>query len=117
MSQNVGYQSEEPHSIAKLQNSENEMEIEEIRADARDDGSIDGHFKYGAIKNSDGTVFQLGLNVDHIVEISEQFDHSTLIESLMSSEEIDYAGYIGEDLIGGANSNPDYNCLHIFEFF
>ncbi len=108
MSQNVGYQSEEPHSIAKLQNSGNEMEIEEIRSDARDDGSIDGYFKYGAIKNTDGTVFQLGLNVDQIVEISEQFNHNTLVESLMSSEEIDYAGYIGEDLIGGANSNPDY---------
>ncbi len=102
--ENIGYVMEDDHSVIILQNGEDERIIEEIREDV----ISDSHYKYGAIKNNDKTVFQLGVDVGHIVDLSEQFEHQVIIEDLGSNEKVIYVSYIGSDFITTANNTLEY---------
>lgn len=106
ISANIGHVVESDHPISKFLDSSDETLIEDVREDTS--GNRLGSYKYGAIKNSDGTVFQLGLAADELVRMTRQFQINGVIDDLMESEEILYAGYLNTDYVYTANSNDDF---------
>lgn len=94
------------HPILKFVSSDENMMIEDVREDT--EGNVEGFYKYGAIKNNDGTVFQLGIRVDELVERTEQFQHQVIIDDLTYTEDVEYGSYINNDYITQANSDEDY---------
>lgn len=103
---NIGWISDSEHSISLFQSSSEEVITEEIREDA--DGDFEGFFKYGNIKNSDGSVFQIGFNVDHIVEMLEQFHEQALIDDLVATDDVMYANYIDNNYLSIASNDEEY---------
>ncbi len=103
--ENIGYnpEGEEGHPMIKFRESNENTIMEDIRLDIVSDIYI----KYGAIKNSDGNIFQAGINADHINALTKQFSYQVLMEELGSDKEIVYARFIDRDLLAIADSNPD----------
>lgn len=87
-------------------NSDEEIMLEEPREDQT--GYLIGLYKYGAIKNDDGTVFRLGEPADELISMTEDFEMGNVINDLMSSELITYAGFIDSDYTYLANNNKDF---------
>ncbi|MDN6672330.1 MAG: methyl-accepting chemotaxis protein, partial [Staphylococcus equorum] len=71
-------------------------------------GELDGYYKYGAIKNSDRTIFQVGIDADEYMEMKSHFDISRVINDLMETEDIAYAGFLDTNYRYTANSNHDF---------
>ncbi|OLS03248.1 methyl-accepting chemotaxis protein [Tissierella creatinophila] len=103
--ENIGYDpaGEKDHPMSKFINSDETELMEGIRHDTVSDVYI----KYGAIKNTDGTLLQAGINADHINELTEQFSYQRLMEELVLDEEIVYTTFIDKNLVAIADSNPE----------
>ena len=97
---------ESDHAISSFLESTDETLIEEPRGDSS--GNRMGSYKYGAIKNNDGTVFQLGVAADELIKITRQFEINGMIDDLMESGDVSYAGYLNTDYVYTANSNSDF---------
>lgn len=95
---------QEEHSMTKFINGDNTELMEDIRHDSVGDTFI----KYGAIKNPDGTIIQIGLNADYINNLTKQFEYQTIIDDLMANEEVVYAGFLDNNYIYQANSGEDF---------
>lgn len=93
-------------SVPIFQNTNEEILLEDIREDI--DSNYSGFYKYGAIKTDQGSVFQIGINVDHIVELTKQFEEQVLIEDLVNTDDVMYASYIDKNYISIANNDEEY---------
>ncbi|OLS01805.1 methyl-accepting chemotaxis protein [Tissierella creatinophila] len=101
MPDNIAWAPGEDHPITILRKSNETELMEKIRKD-----SVSGvHFKYGAIKNSDGSIIQVGINADYIYNLTEQFSYQALMEDLVLSDEIVYATFIDTNLVAIADSD------------
>jgi len=101
--QNLGWHPDENHPLYSFINSNETELIEEIRTDAVSGESM----KYGAVKNSDGSFVQAGINAENVTKLVEQFDHQKLVEELASNNEIVYALYIDKNLTAVAHSDTE----------
>lgn len=102
--ENIGYVSDGDHSVKKLQNSSEELVVEEIRESTL----ADVNNKFGAIKNSDGTVFQVGVDASELIQMTSRFEHQKIIDDMVSTEDVMYASYINENFIPEASSDESY---------
>lgn len=105
--ENIGRTFDSDHEIPLFINSDAEVMIEEIRENTGE--NVDGYYKYGAIRNNDGSVFQVGVGVDDFVEMMDQFQIEVLISDLVTTDNVMYAGYINNEFISTANSDPAYS--------
>lgn len=108
---NIGWKFDESHPLYSFMNSSETELIEDIRKDA----VSNTYRKYGAIKNSDGTFVQVGINADHINALTEQFKYQRLVEELALSREIVYAVFIDKDLKAAAHSDTERIGLDLSE--
>ena len=82
----------------------NEIELmEEIRKSVQSDH----YYKYGIVKNPDGTAIQVGIEADTIREITEQFEYQKLLEEFAADDEIVYALFIDRNFKAIAHSEKD----------
>ncbi len=93
--ENIGYdpKNEENHPMTKFIESDNTELMESIRFDTVSSVNI----KYGAIKNPDGTIYQVGINADHITQLTEQLSYQSLMINLSEREDIYYASFVDTD--------------------
>ena len=100
---NIGWVADEDHPITLFRKSNRNELKEDIREDA-----ISGElFKYGAIKNFDGTVIQAGIKADSISMLTEQFGNQRLVEEMANNDKVVYALYVDNDLKATAHSMKD----------
>ena len=109
--ENIGWKPDESHALYSFINNDETELMEDIRKDA----VSDTYRKYGAIKNSDGTYVQAGINADHINALTEQFKYQRLVEELALSREIVYAVFIDKDLKATAHSDTERIGLDLSE--
>lgn len=103
---NLGWVSEPGHSIRDFQQTSERVQTEPIREDSG--GDFEGFYKYGIIKNSDGSVWQLGKNVDNIIEMQSRFGAQVIMDRMSEHEEVVFLGYMNLDLEMIANTNKDF---------
>lgn len=82
-----------------LRSSEAEL-IEDIRKDEISNTYV----KYGAIKNPDGTVVQVGVPGEQVINLTERFGYQRLMTDLADTDELVYATFIDNNLQGIAHS-------------
>lgn len=100
---NIGWAPDKDHPITLFRKSNRNELKEDIREDA-----ISGElFKYGAIKNFDGTVIQAGIKADSISMLTEQFGNQRLVEEMANNDKVVYALYVDNDLKVTAHSIKD----------
>lgn len=103
MPDNVGWKTDDKHSIYLLQNGSDNEVIEAIRQH-----SVTGvYYKYGAIKRADGIVVQAGIIADTVNKITEQFSYQRLVEDLATDKDVVYALFIDNNLQVTAHSMID----------
>ena len=79
----------------------------ELKEDIRKDELSGEFFKYGAIKNFDGTIIQAGINAESINILTEQFGNQRLVEEMANNDKVVYALYVDNDLKATAHSMKD----------
>lgn len=104
--ENIGLIVDSAHAVPTFLQNDDEYIIEDIRKSI--DENMEDYYKYAAIKNSDGSVFQLGISANEIVALSERFSHQVLIEDLVATENVMYASYVDQDLVTIANNDESY---------
>lgn len=80
----------------------------ELMQEIRQDAVTVTYYKYGALKNPDGTVIQMGIEADYIYELTEQFSYQTLMDELNANDEIVYALFTDTNLQVSAHSIKDH---------
>ena len=109
--ENIGWKPDENHPLYSFMHSNETELMEELREDA-----VSGAYKkYGAVKNSDGSIVQAGINADDVNSLTEQFNYQRLVEELASSKEIVYALFIDKDLKATAHSDSERIGLDLSE--
>lgn len=106
LSTNVSKVIDSDHPIMDFIGSDEKILLEEPRED--DTGYLIGFYKYGAIKNENGTIFQLGESADELIAITNNFKIEGIIDDLMKTEDITYAGFVDSDYMYQANSSEDF---------
>lgn len=106
VSDNIGRSIDEDHAIMDLIASNEDRMTEEVREDM--DGALEGFYKYDAIKNADGSIFQLGVDADELMLLTNQFTIETIIEDLTASEDVAYAGFVDTNYVSTAHSNSAF---------
>lgn len=101
--ENIGRIFESTHQIPIFLNSEEEVLVEDIRENTG--GNREGFYKYGAIKTTDGSAFQVGLNVNDFVEMTNYFHIDELINDLSTTDDIVYITYIDSEFVSTASSD------------
>ncbi|MBI4858528.1 MAG: HAMP domain-containing protein [Acetobacterium woodii] len=79
----------------------------ELMEEIRKNTDNDAYFKYGYVKSNTGEFVQAGIAADRVLELTDKFGYQALIDELASDENIVYASFINNDLIGVADSNKD----------
>lgn len=75
-----------------------------------EDSKSDKDFKYGYIKSSNGTFIQVGIDVDQVQGIIEEFGYQRIMENIGGGESLEYAALIqdvGGELTTTAHSKKD----------
>lgn len=99
----IGWEAEEGHPLYDFFNSGEDELMEEIRMDVESGD----YYKYGNIRNPDGSFVQVGIEANHVNELTEQFSYQSLVEDLGENEEIVYAVFTDKDLKAVAHSIKD----------
>ena len=111
MPEYIGWEPEEDHSLYSFFRSGEAELMEEIRMDV-ESGDF---FKYGNIKNPDGTFMQLGINAGYINDLTEQFSYQRLLDNIGQRDEIVYAVFIDKNLQATSHSIKDRIGLDLSE--
>lgn len=89
----IGWAPPKGHPVEKFMlSSENEL-MEGIRKDSESEN----YNKYGYIKNSDGSLIQIGIRANEVEALTKKFGHETLINELLIDDNIVFASFINED--------------------
>ena len=98
----IGWTPPKGHPVEKFMlSSENEL-MEGIRKDSESEN----YNKYGYIKNSDGSLVQIGIRANEVEALTKKFSHETLINELVIDDNIVFASFINEDFEILASSDP-----------
>ncbi len=107
----LGWKPETGHIVNEFIASGDKELIEDIRQ-----SSITGEYiKYGYLKNSDGSIINIGLPADEIYELTERFSYQGIVDDLILNEDIAYAMIMDKE--GGviASSLPEQTGLSYAE--
>lgn len=96
----IGWQPDADHPLHSFFNSSNVEFIEDLRQDFV---SLT-YYKFGTLRNPDGTFVQVGINANHINQIASQFSHQRLVQQLASGNEIVYAFFTDNTFTVAAHS-------------
>lgn len=107
----LGWEPDESHPLYTFFRSGEDELMEEIRADV----ATGTHYKYGTVRLPDGTFVQVGINADHINELTEQFSFQRLVDDLAARDEIEYALFADKNLQATAHSIKDRIGLDLSE--
>lgn len=100
---NIMWEPAEDHPISLLiKGNENEL-MEDIRQDP----VSESYFKYGALKNPDGSVVQAGINADYIYDLTDKFSYQSLMEDLAQKDEVIYALFIDKEMQAVAHNDKE----------
>ena len=100
---NINWVPAEDHPIPVLMKSDEK----ELMEGLREDGVSGKFFKYGALKNPDGSVVQAGIEADYINDLTNQFSYQSLMENLAEKDEIIYALFVDKDLKAIAHNDKE----------
>lgn len=103
--ENIGVVLDLDHPIIKFKDGGEETMIEETRSSKE---NSEEYYKYGAIRNDDGSIFQIGVSANEIVALSKQFQNQVIIDDLTDTEDVMYASYIDNNYKVVANSDESY---------
>ena len=106
IAENIGRTFDADHPIPIFLASNEEMLIEDVRANVG--GNLEGSYKYGAIRNQDGSVFQLGESANELVALTEQFKIDRIIEDLMEGDNVNYVTFINPEYTATISSDEAY---------
>ncbi|MCT4606913.1 MAG: EAL domain-containing protein [Marinisporobacter sp.] len=90
----IGWTSYKGHPLYDFIKSEDQELMEKIRPDSESGIPT----KYGAIKNKNGYVVQVGIFAENIQNLTERFQYQNLVEKLLVEENIIYATIVDENL-------------------
>lgn len=107
----VGSITDESHPLYSFFISDEKELMEDIRKSVQ----TSEYYKYGIVKNPDGTSVQVGIHADHISELTEQFSFQRLVDDLAERDEIVYAVFIDKDLKTIAHSVKERIGLDVSE--
>lgn len=100
---NLMWEPDSDHPLYKFINGDQNEMMEDIRQDP-----VSGnHFKYGALKGPDGSIYQAGIDANYINELTKQFNYQKLVEDLALSDEITYAIFTDKNLKASAHSEEE----------
>ena len=80
------------------------MLVEDIRRDT-EDGLL---YKFGYVKNADGSFLQLGILAEHIHEVLADFEITNLVHNISDRSDVKDVFYIDESYEVVASSIPSY---------
>lgn len=83
----IDWEPDTDHPMYSFFNSSDLEMMEDIRADV----ATGVFYKYGAVKNPDGTYIQVGINADYVHELIEQFSFQRIMDQLASDDEVVFA--------------------------
>ncbi len=107
----IGWVASGDHPLALFNRSNNTELLEEIRADVE----TGEYYKFGSFKTQNGSFVQVGIDANHIHNLTEQFSYQTLLEDLASSEGIVYALFTDKSLRAMAHSDKSRIGLDLSE--
>lgn len=100
---NINWKPNSDHPLYTFLHGAEKKMVEEIRVDA-----VSGDYKkYGAFKNADGSMIQAGINANYINEMTDKFSYQSLIDNLVTDEDIVYALFIDNNLQAVAHSDRE----------
>ncbi|WBW96733.1 EAL domain-containing protein [Oceanirhabdus sp. W0125-5] len=98
-----GWSHSEGHPMYDFIHSKEQELMEDIRPNA-----ISGvPTKYGAIKNKNGYVIQVGILAENIQKLTDEFSYQNLIESLVSEENLVFATLLDKNMKVIADSDKE----------
>ncbi|WBW99131.1 methyl-accepting chemotaxis protein [Oceanirhabdus sp. W0125-5] len=80
---------------------------DEYFEDVRPDSKTGNSYKYGYVRNEDGSFVQVGIIANKIQALRDKFNYQALVENLGENEDIVYALVISKELKAIAHSNRD----------
>lgn len=96
----IGWKASEGDPIHNFMVSGKDEFMEEVRKSTEDDQ----HFKFGYIRNNDGTFVQVGVTADTVQEFTDHFSYQRLVESLAAKENVVYAVFVDKNITAIASS-------------
>lgn len=99
----LGWKPSKDHPVENFKISEKSEFIEDIRKDSESDN----YYKYGYLRNLDGTFIQVGINANEVESLTQKFNYQSLVEKLTQGENIVEVLFLDNNLKTIANSNVD----------
>ena len=99
----IGWEPSENHPLYSFFESHNIEFMEDIR---KDDQSLE-YFKFGTLRNPDGSFLQVGISADSINQLIDQFSYQRLVDDLASGDEVVYALFTDRSFKVAAHSMRD----------
>lgn len=100
----IGWKVYESHPIYTFMMGNQSMLVEDIRRDT-EDGLL---YKFGYVKNADGSFLQLGILAEHIHEVLADFEITNLVHNISDRSDVKDVFYIDESYEVVASSIPSY---------
>lgn len=100
----IGWKVYESHPIYAFMMGDQSMLVEDIRRDT-EDGLL---YKFGYVKNADGSFLQLGILAEHIHEVLADFEITNLVHNISDRSDVKDVFYIDESYEVVASSIPSY---------
>ena len=100
----IGWKVYESHPIYAFMMGDQSMLVEDIRRDT-EDGLL---YKFGYVKNADGSFLQLGILAEHIHEVLADFEITNLVHNIFDRSDVKDVFYIDESYEVVASSIPSY---------
>lgn len=79
----------------------------ELMEDIRQDPISFDYLKYGAVKNPDGSVIQVGVNANQVISLMDKFSYQNIMENLVKDGNILHAYFVDNNLKVVAHSDED----------
>ncbi|MCM1988624.1 methyl-accepting chemotaxis protein [Oceanirhabdus seepicola] len=99
----IGWKAPEGHEVYDFLTSDKVEFTESIRKDSESNN----YYKYGYVRNQDGSFIQTGISANKIQALTDKFNYQSIVENLGEKEDIVYALVIDKNLKAIAHSNSD----------
>lgn len=107
----LGWKPETGHIVNEFIASGDKEMIEDIRQ-----SPITGEYiKYGYLKNSDGSIINIGLPANEVYELTEEFSYQGIVDDLILDKDIAYAMIMDKEGVVIASSLPEQTGLSYAE--
>lgn len=97
----LGWEANQGHPLYDFMLSDQQELMEEIREDAKYNKLL----KFGALKNTDGTFVQIGINADIVMDLTKSFDYQSVVDELVEKDDLIYAIITDKNALAIASSD------------